>query len=89
MSNKTKPKRNKSGKIKAFTCHLRCEFTKPDDSNTYIERCTITVPGTNLKAVKGTEEMYQATDKWIRELIAENSYKDDCKLIAERWEAVR
>jgi len=47
-------KRNKSGKIKAWRCHLHYDFTKPNDTNIYIERCGVTVGVTNLAKAKKT-----------------------------------
>ena len=82
-------KRNKNGKVKAWECHLRCEFTKADDTNKYIERCAVKVDKPNLAAVKGTEEVYAAVDDWINELIDANGYCRDVRLGVERWEAVR
>ena len=90
MSNKkSKPKRKKYGTIKAWECHLRCEFTKPDDTNKYIERCAVKVDKPNLAAVKGTEEVYAAVDGWVNELIDANGYSRDVRLGVERWVAVR
>ncbi|MDA0912091.1 MAG: hypothetical protein O2809_11160 [Proteobacteria bacterium] len=88
MTNK-QTKRKKSGTIKAWECHLRCEFTKPDDTNKYIERCAVKVDKPNLAAVKGTEEVYAAVDGWINELIDSNGYSRDVRLVVERWVAVR
>ena len=90
MSNKkSKPKRKKSGTIKAWECHLRCEFTKPDDINKYIERCAVKVDKPNLAAVKGTEEVYAGVDDWVNELIDANGYSREVRLAVERWVAVR
>ena len=69
MANKKQTKRKKSGTIKAWECHLRCEFTKSNDTNKYIESCAVKVDKPNLAAVKGTEEVYVAVDGWINELI--------------------
>ena len=74
MTNKNQTKRKKSGTIKAWECHLRCEFTKPDDTNKYIERCAIKVDKPNLAAVKGTEEVYAAVDGWINGRGSEKGY---------------
>ena len=82
-------KRKKSGTIKAWECHLRCEFTKPDDTNKYIERCAVKVDKPNLAAVKGTEEVYAAVDGWINGLIDAKGYGREVKLAVERWEAIR
>ncbi|WP_192485233.1 MULTISPECIES: hypothetical protein [Cysteiniphilum] len=82
-------KRKKSGTIKAWECHLRCEFTKPDDTNKYIERCAVKVGKPNLAAVKGTEEVYVAVDDWINNLIDAKGYNREVKLTVERWLAVR
>lgn len=82
-------KRKKSGTIKAWECHLRCEFIKPDDTNKYIERCAVKVDKPNLAAVKGTEEVYAAVDSWINELIDAKGYSRDVKLAVEKWVAVR
>ncbi|MDA0910831.1 MAG: hypothetical protein O2809_04645 [Proteobacteria bacterium] len=82
-------KRKKSGTIKAWECHLRCEFTKPDDTNKYIERCAVKVDKPNLAAVKGTEEVYAAVDDWISELIDAKGYGREVRLAVERWVAVR
>ncbi|WP_203250058.1 hypothetical protein [Cysteiniphilum marinum] len=89
MSNKNKIKRNKNGKIKAWECHLRCEFTKSDDTNKYIERCAVKVDKPNLAAVKGTKEVYAAVDGWINELIDAKGYSREVRLAVERWEAIR
>ena len=89
MANKNKAKRKKSGTIKAWECHLRCEFTKPDDSNKYIERCAVKVDKPNLAAVKGTEEVYAAVDEWVSDLVDEKGYGREVKLGVERWVAVR
>ncbi|WP_203368632.1 hypothetical protein [Cysteiniphilum marinum] len=82
-------KRKKSGTIKAWECHLRCEFTKPDDTNKYIERCAVKVDKPNLAAVKGTEEVYAAVDGWINELIDAKGYCREVRLAVEMWTAVR
>jgi ribosome-associated translation inhibitor RaiA len=89
MANKNKAKRNKNGKIKAWECHLRCEFTKPDDTNKYIERCSVKVDKPNLAAIKGTKEVYAAVDGWINELIDAKGYNREVKLTVERWMVVR
>ena len=82
-------KRKKSGTIKAWECHLRCEFTKPDDTNKYIERCAVKVDKPNLAAVKGTEEVYAAVDSWVTGLVESEGYDKKVKLGVERWVAVR
>ena len=82
-------KRNKNSKVKAWECHLRCEFTKPDDTNKYIERCAAKVDKPNLAAVKGTKEVHAALDDWINELIEAKGYSRDVRLAVERWVAVR
>ncbi|WP_395947711.1 hypothetical protein [Caedibacter taeniospiralis] len=89
MASKIQTKRKKSGKVKAWECHLRCEFTKPNDTNKYIERCAVKVSEPNLAAVKGTKEVYAAVDGRINELIDVKGYSREVKLAVERWFAVR
>ncbi|WP_192485310.1 MULTISPECIES: hypothetical protein [Cysteiniphilum] len=90
MANKKKTKtRNKSGKITAWLCHLRCKFTKPDDANIYIERCSIKVGLSNLKQAKETMDLHHAVVDWIEDLKSENGYHKDIELKVERWEPIR
>ncbi len=89
MAGKKQTKRKKSGKVKAWECHLRCEFTKPNDTNKYIERCAVKVSEPNLAAVKGTKEVYTAVDGWINELIDSAGYSREVRLTVERWVTVR
>jgi hypothetical protein len=84
-----KPKRKKNGKIKAWQAHMVCKFTKPNDTNTHIERCTVKVDKPNLAEVKGTEEVYAAVDGWVTGLIESEGYDKKIKLVVERWVAVR
>jgi hypothetical protein len=84
-----KPKRKKNGKIKGWQAHMICKFTKPNDTNTYIERCTVKVDKPNLAAIKGTEEVYAAVDDWVTGLIESEGYDKKIKLGVERWVAVR
>ena len=88
MTNK-KSKRNKCGKIKAWEAHMICKFTKPNDTSTYIERCTVKVNKPNLAVVKGTNEVYAAVDGWVVELIESEGYNREIKLGVERWVGVR
>jgi hypothetical protein len=84
-----KPKRKKNGKIKAWQAHMICKFTKPNDTNTYIERCTVKVDKPNLAEVKGTEEVYAAVDDWVTGLVESEGYDKKVKLGVEKWVAVR
>jgi hypothetical protein len=84
-----KPKRKKNGKIKAWQAHMICKFTKPNDTNTYIERCTVKVDKPNLAEVKGTEEVYAAVDDWVTGLVESEGYNKKFVLGVEKWVAVR
>ena len=86
---KPKPKRKKNGKIKGWQAHMICKFTKPNDTNTYIERCAVKVDKPNLAEVKGTEEVYAAVDGWVTGLVESDGYNKKIKLGVERWVAVR
>jgi hypothetical protein len=89
MANNNQAKLKKSAKVKAWEFHLSCEFTKPDDTNKYIERCAVKVDKPNLAEVKGTEEVYAAVDGWINELIDAKGYSREVRLSVERWMVVR
>ncbi|WP_440994696.1 hypothetical protein [Cysteiniphilum litorale] len=88
MSNK-KQKRKKSGTIKAWECHLRCEFTKPDDTNKYIERCAIKVGVSDLAKAKEVMDLHEAVVDWIEEIKAKCGYEKNIALTVEKWEPVR
>lgn len=68
MANKNQTKRKKSGKVKAWRCHIRCEFTKPSDISKYIERCSVTVGITNLVKAKETYDLHDAVADWLKEV---------------------
>ena len=89
MTKKTIKPRKKSGKIKSWCCHLRCDFTKPNDINTYIERCSITVGITNLTKAKEADDLHGAVADWLKETRDDNGYDNDFVMEVERWEPIR
>jgi hypothetical protein len=89
MVNKNQTKRKKSGKVKAWCCHIRCEFTKPNDTSKYIERCSVTVGITNLAKAKETYDLHDAIADWLKEVRDENGYHNDFVMAVERWESMR
>ncbi|WP_192485376.1 MULTISPECIES: hypothetical protein [Cysteiniphilum] len=90
MATKKRPKpRKKSGKIKSWRCHLRCDFTKPNDTNTYIERCSVTVGISNLAKAKETYDLHDAVADWLKETREDNDYTNKFVMVVERWEAMR
>lgn len=90
LATKKKAKtRNKSGKIKAWLCHLNCKFSKPNDANIYIERCAIKVGLSNLAEAKETMALHEAIVDWIEMLKTESGYHKDIELKVERWEPIR
>ena len=85
-----KPKpRKKSGKIKAWRCHLRCDVTKPNDTNTYIERISVTINITNLAKAKGMIDLHSAVADWLKETREGNDYANKFVMVVERWEPIR
>ncbi|GGF91747.1 MULTISPECIES: hypothetical protein [Cysteiniphilum] len=87
--NKKQTKRKKSGKVKAWECHLRCEFTKPNDSNKYYERCAIKIGISDLAKAKETMCLHEAVVEWIEEVKTKNAYKKDIVLKVDSWRALR
>ena len=81
--------RKKNGKIKSWRCHLRCEFTKPNDTNKYIERVSVAIHVPNLRDAKDNEDLYKAVDDWVSDTRDENGYDSKVELSVERWEAIR
>lgn len=77
-------KRNKSGKIKAWRCGLRCDFTEPNDTRKYIERCGVTIGITNLGKAKKTLDLHNPVADWLKELRDNNGYTNHFVMLVER-----
>ena len=86
-----KTKRKKTGSIKGFTCHAGAIFFMPDGNQEYIEQASFTMRGvTDLKMLKGSEDVNQVICGWISELINEHGYdKDRVRFGVDKWIPLR
>ena len=79
----------KTKQNQGIRCHLRCDFTKPNDTNTYIERISVTINITNLAKAKGMIDLHSAVADWLKETREDNDYTNKFVMVVERWEPIR
>lgn len=88
-NNKSK-KRNKSGKITGWSCHVKAVCHKEETNEQFIERAEIRVSNEpSLERAKNSRDVAKALSNWLFSIVAENDYKKSPILSVERWTEIR